>query len=40
VRRNPNLENSDWDISFWFAALSPLLGVGLGLAAAAMIEVL
>jgi hypothetical protein len=40
VRRNPNLENSDSDISFWFAALNPLLGVALGLAAAAVIEML
>lgn len=33
-------ENSDWNISFWVVALWPLIGVAIGLAAAAVIEAL
>jgi hypothetical protein len=40
MKKNPNTENSDWNISFWFAVLSPLIGVALGFAAAAVIEAL
>jgi hypothetical protein len=40
MKRNPTPENSDWNISFWFAVLSPLIGVAIGFAAAAVIETL
>jgi len=40
MNRNPTPENSAWNISFWFAVLSPLIGVALGLAAAAVVEAL
>jgi hypothetical protein len=40
MKRNPTAENSDWNISFWFAILSPLIGVAHGFAAAAVIEIL
>jgi hypothetical protein len=40
MKRNPTPENSGWNISFWFAVLSPLIGVALGFAAAAAIELL
>src|SRR5436309_10636773 len=39
MKTNPT-SNSDWNISFWFAVLSPLIGVALGFAAAAVIEAL
>jgi hypothetical protein len=38
MKRNPTPKNSDWNISFWFAVLSPLIGVALGLVAAAVVE--
>jgi hypothetical protein len=38
MKTNPT-SNSDWNISFWFA-VSPLIGVALGFAAAAVIETL
>jgi hypothetical protein len=31
-----SFNDSGWDVSFWFAILSPLLGVLLGLLAAAI----
>jgi hypothetical protein len=40
MKRKPTPENSDWNISFWFAVLSPLIGVALGFAAAAIVEAL
>jgi hypothetical protein len=40
MKRNPTPENSDWNMSFWFAVLSPLIGVALGFAAAAVVEAL
>jgi hypothetical protein len=40
MKRKPTLENSDWNISFWFAVLGPLIGVAPGFAAAAVIEAL
>jgi hypothetical protein len=29
MKKKPIPENSDWNISFWFAALSPLIGVAI-----------
>jgi hypothetical protein len=40
MKRKPTPENSDWNISFCFAVLSPLIGVARGFAAAAVIETL
>jgi hypothetical protein len=40
MKRHPTPENSDWNISFWFAVLSPLIGVAIGFLAAAVIETL
>jgi hypothetical protein len=40
MKRNPTPENSDWNVSFWFVVLSPLIGVALRFAAAAVIEAL
>ena len=40
MKRNPTPENPDWNISFWFAVLSPLIGVAIGFVAAAVIEAL
>jgi len=40
MKKKPTPENSDWNISFWFAAFSPLIGVTRGFAAAAVIEAL
>jgi hypothetical protein len=40
MKRNPIPEKSDWNVSFWFAVLSPLIGVALGFAAAAVVEAL
>jgi hypothetical protein len=40
MKRNPTPENARWNISFWFAVLSPLIGVALGFVAAAVIEIL
>jgi hypothetical protein len=36
MKTNAIAEDSGWDISFWFAVSSPLLGVLLGLLAAAI----
>jgi len=36
MKRNPSTKDSGWDISFWFAVSSPLLGVLLGVLAAAI----
>jgi hypothetical protein len=36
VKTNAIAQESGWDVSFWFAILSPLLGVLLGLLAAAI----
>jgi hypothetical protein len=38
MKRNPISENLDWNISFWFAVLSPLNGVAIGFAAADVIK--
>jgi hypothetical protein len=38
VKTNSTATDSGWNISFWFAVLSPLIGVALGFAAAAVIE--
>jgi len=35
MKRNSTPENPDWNLSFWFAALSPFIGVGLGFVTAA-----
>jgi hypothetical protein len=43
MKRNPTRKNSDWNISFWFAVLSPLIGVAImaiGFLAAAVIKTL
>ncbi len=40
MKINPSSKDSGWNISFWFAVLSPLIGVALGFAAAAVIEIL
>jgi hypothetical protein len=40
VKINPTTNDSGWNISFWFAVLSPLIGVALGFAAAAVVETL
>jgi hypothetical protein len=40
MKRKSTPEKSDWNISFWFAVLSPLIGVALGFAAAAVIKTL
>jgi hypothetical protein len=29
MKKKPTPENSDWNISFWFAAFSPLIGVAI-----------
>ena len=36
MKTNAIAEDSGWDVSFWFAISSPLLGVLLGLLAAAI----
>jgi hypothetical protein len=36
VKTNPSAQGSGWNVSFWFALSSPLLGVLLGLVAAAI----
>jgi hypothetical protein len=36
MNRNQIADNLDWNVSFWFAALSPLIGVALGFALAAL----
>ena len=33
---NLNADNLEWNVSFWFAALSPLIGIALGFALAAL----
>ena len=40
MKTNANAKESGWRVSFWFAVSSPLLGVVVGLAAAAVIEAL
>jgi len=40
MKTNSTPEKPDWNISFWFGVLSPLIGVALGFAAAASIEAL
>ena len=35
MKRNSTPENPDWNVSFWFAALSPFMGVALGFVTAA-----
>jgi len=36
MNRNPNADNPEWNVSFWFAALSPLIGIALGFVLAAL----
>jgi hypothetical protein len=36
MEANPSAQGSGWNFSFWFAASSPLLGVLLGILAAAI----
>jgi len=36
MKTNPSAQGSDWNVSFWFAVSSPLLGVLLGILAAAI----
>jgi hypothetical protein len=40
MKRNPKPENPEWNVSFWFAVLSPLIGVAIGFVAAAIVETL
>ena len=40
MKRNSKPENREWNVSFWFAVLSPLIGVALGFVAAAIVETL
>ena len=40
MKRNSKPENPEWNVSFWFAVLSPLIGVAIGFVAAAVIEAL
>jgi hypothetical protein len=40
MKKKPTPKNSDWNISFWFAVLSPLIGVAIGFVAAAIVETL
>jgi hypothetical protein len=37
MKRNPSTKDSGWNISFWFAVSSPLLGVLLGFLTAAIL---
>jgi len=36
MNKNPTPDNPGWNVSFWFAALSPLIGIALGFAVAAL----
>jgi hypothetical protein len=36
MKTKPTAKESDWNVSFWFALSSPLLGVLLGILAAAI----
>ena len=36
MKTNPSAQGSGWNVSFWFALSSPLLGVLVGLLAAAI----
>jgi hypothetical protein len=36
MKTNPSAQDSGWNVSFWFAVSSPLLGVLLGILAAAI----
>jgi len=40
MKTNAIAEESGLRVSFWFAVLSPLIGVAIGFAAAAVIEAL
>jgi hypothetical protein len=40
MKRNLKPENPEWHVSFWFAVLSPLIGVAIGFVAAAIVETL
>ena len=39
VKKNPSRKDSGWNISFWFAVLSPLIGIALTFAAAAVMKI-
>jgi hypothetical protein len=36
MNKNLTADNLGWSVSFWFAALSPLIGIALGFALAAL----
>jgi len=36
MNRNLNADNVEWNVSSWLAALSPLIGIALGFALAAL----
>jgi hypothetical protein len=36
MKTNPSAQGSGWNVSFWFALSSPLLGVLVGILAAAI----
>jgi hypothetical protein len=36
VKTNLTAQDSGWDVAFWFAVLSPLLGILLGIVALAI----
>jgi len=36
MNKNLTADNLGWNVSFWFAALSPLIGIALGFALAAL----
>jgi hypothetical protein len=40
MKTDPSAQGSGWNVSFWFAVLSPLIGVAIGFVAAAVIETL
>ena len=40
MKREPKPEKREWNVSFWFAVLSPLIGVAIGFVAAAIVETL
>jgi hypothetical protein len=40
MKRNPRAKDSGWNVSFWFAVLSPLIGVAIGFVAGAIVETL
>ena len=39
VKKNPSRKDSGWNISLWFAVSSPLIGIALTFAAAAVMKI-